>query len=124
MGIMDMSKKEELIRKYANELTEKCGVTPDMDLLNQVTTWCGPSIYNRDSSTVSGQSMSELSTVKNSFLIGKLGLPEGPELDEALEKTIEIYGRSNPMKYRAVLYYLLTVHFNKQEMAKAKMATA
>jgi len=114
-----MNKKEELIRKYAIELKEKCGITPDMDLLNQVTTWCGPSIYNRDSSTVSGHSVSELATVKNSFLIGKLGLEKGPALDEALQQAIDRYGRSNPMKYRAVLYYLLTVHFKKEAMAVA-----
>ena len=48
-----MSKKDELIKKYATELKEKCGITPDMGLLQQVTTWCGPSIYNRDASTVS-----------------------------------------------------------------------
>ena len=114
-----MSKKEELIQKYAVELQEKCGITPNMDLLAQVTTWCGPSIYNRDSSTVSGQSASELATVKNSFLIGKLGLPKGPELDEAIAQSINIYGRSNPMKYRAVLYYLLTIYFKKEALAVA-----
>ena len=114
-----MSKKEELIKKYAIELKEKCGITPDMGLLEQVVIWCGPSIYNRDASTVSGNSPSELATVKNSFLKGKLGLEESNELDAAIQQSIDRYGRSNPMKYRAVLYYLLAVKFKRQAMAAA-----
>ena len=46
-----MSKRDELIEKYAGDLKNKLGVTPDMDLLRKVTIGCGPSIYNRDSST-------------------------------------------------------------------------
>ena len=49
-----MSKRDELIVKYAADLKDKCGVNPDMDLLTKVTIGCGPSIYNADASTVSG----------------------------------------------------------------------
>ena len=111
-----MSAREELITKYAEDLKEKCGVSPDMDLLTKVTIGCGPSIYNADSSTVSGTDEKELATVKNNFLIKKLGLNDGPELDKAIDAVIEQYGRSNRSKYRAVVYYLLTVHFNKQSV--------
>ena len=44
-----MSKRDELIAKYAADLKEKCGVSADMDLLTKVTIGCGPSIYNKDS---------------------------------------------------------------------------
>ena len=111
-----MSKRDELITKYAAELKEKCGVTPNMDLLTKVTIGCGPSIYNADSSTVSGSDQKELATVKNNFLIKKLGLSDSPDLDKAIDAVIEQYGRSNKSKYRAVVYYLLTVHFNKQSV--------
>lgn len=111
-----MSKRDELIAKYAADLKEKCGVTPDMDLLTKVTVGCGPSIYNADSSTVSGSDEKELATVKNNFLIKKLGLSDSPDLDKAIDAVIEKYGRSNKSKYRAVVYYLLTVHFNKQSV--------
>ena len=47
-----MSKRDELIAKYADDLKNKCGMDPDMDLLTAVTIGCGPSIYNDDSSTV------------------------------------------------------------------------
>jgi len=113
-----MSKRDELIAKYAADLKDKCGVTPNMDLLTKVTIGCGPSIYNADSSTVSGTSKSELDTVKNNFLIKKLGLKDGPELDKAIDTVIEKYGRSNKSKYRAVVYYLLTVHFKKESVYK------
>lgn len=111
-----MSKRDELIAKYAGDIKEKIGQEPDMDLLTKVTIGCGPSIYNADASTVSGSDQSELDTVKNNFLIKKLGLADSPELDEAIGKVIEQYGKSNRNKYRAVVYYLLTLHFNKQEI--------
>lgn len=109
-----MSKRDELIVKYAADLKEKCGVTPDMDFLTKVTIGCGPSIYNADSSTVSGTDASELATVKNNFLIKKLGLKDGPDLDKGLDSVMETYGKSNRNKYRAVVYYLLTKHFKKE----------
>lgn len=113
-----MSTREELIKKYAEDLKDKCGVTPDMDLLTKVTIGCGPSIYNADASTVASSDPSELATVKNNFLIKKLGLKDSPELNKAIETVIEKYGKSNKHKYRAVVYYLLTVHFKKESIYK------
>jgi len=109
-----MSKRAELIEKYADDLKNKCGMNPDMDLLTKVTIGCGPAIYNDDASTVSGSDPSELETVKNNFLIKKLGLGDGPKLDEAINAVIETYGKSNRNKYRAVVYYMLTKHFGKE----------
>lgn len=111
-----MSKRTELIEKYAADLKEKCGVTPNMELLEKVTIGCGPSIYNKDSSTVASSSETELATVKNNFLIKKLGLTDSPKLDEGISKVMEQYGASNRNKYRAVVYYLLTVHFKKESI--------
>jgi hypothetical protein len=111
-----MGKRDDLIALYASDLKEKCGMTPDMDLLKKVTIGCGPSIYNADASTVAGSQKSELETVKNSFLIKKLGLKDGPELDAAIAEVIEIYGKSNRNKYRAVIYYMLTKKFGKEKV--------
>ena len=111
-----MSKRDELIAKYADDLKNKVGVNPDMDLLTKVTIGLGPSIYNADAETVSGSDDSELATVKNNFLIKKLGLSDGSALDEGIDKVMEQYGRSNRNKYRAVVYYLLTKHFNKESV--------
>ena len=111
-----MSKRDELIAKYADDLKNKCGMTPDMDLLTKVTIGCGPAIYNDDASTVSGSDDSELETVKNNFLINKLGLADGPALMEGINSVIETYGKSNRNKYRAVVYYMLTKHFGKESV--------
>jgi len=111
-----MGKRDDLIAKYADDLKNKCGMTPDMDLLTKVTIGCGPSIYNADASTVAGSQPSELETVKNSFLMKKLGLADEPELMAAIDKAIATYGRSERNKYRAVIYYMLTKHFGKESI--------
>ena len=109
-----MSKRDELIAKYADDLKTKCKMNPDMDLLTKVTIGCGPAIYNADASTVAGTDPSELETVKNNFLIKKLGMPEGDNLLAAINAVIDTYGRSERSKYRAVIYYMLTKHFGKE----------
>jgi len=113
-----MSKRDDLIVKYAADLKDKCGVTPDMDFLKKVTIGLGPSIYNADAATVSGSDEKELATVKNNFLIKKLGLKDSSDLDKAIDSVIETYGRSNRNKYRAVIYYLLAKHFKKEAIYK------
>ncbi len=111
-----MSAREELIQKYAADLKDKCGITADMDLLTKVTIGCGPSIYNADASTIAASQPKELETVKNNFLIKKLGLTDADKLDEGIEAVMEKYGKSNRSKHRAVVYYLLTVHFKKESV--------
>ncbi|MFH6942401.1 DUF2853 family protein [Flavobacterium sp. FlaQc-50] len=113
-----MNTREELIAKYAEDLKEKCGIVPNMELLTKVTIGCGPSIYNDDSSTVAGTQRSELETVRNNFLIKKLGLPENAALDEDIQAVLEKYGKSNTNKYRVVVYYLLILHFKKEDLYK------
>ena len=109
-----MSKRDELIAKYAADLTNKCKMTPDMALLTKVTIGCGPAIYNADSSTVAGTDPSELETVRKNFLMKKLGLADSPKLMEAINAVIDTYGRSERNKYRAVIYYMLVKHFGKE----------
>ena len=109
-----MGKRDDLIAKYADDLKTKCGVEPDMDLLTKVTIGCGPSIYNDDASTVASSQPGELETVRTNFLMKKLGLPDGPELMDAIDKVVETYGKSERNKYRAVVYYMLTKHFGKE----------
>ena len=111
-----MGKRDDLIAQYADDLKNKCGMTPDMDLLTKVTIGCGPSIYNADASTVAASQSAELETVKNNFLIKKLALRDGPELMDAINKAIDTYGRSERNKYRAVMYYMLVKHFGKESV--------
>ena len=110
-----MNKRDELIVKYTAQL-EEAGVKVDQDLLKKVTVGIGPSIYNADASTIASSDPTELATVKNNYLIKKLGLSDGPELDAAIEKVIDTLGRSNRNKYRATMYYLLCKAFKKESV--------
>lgn len=109
-----MGKRDDLIAQYADDLRNKCGMNPDMDLLTKVTIGCGPAIYNADASTVAATQESELETVKNNFLMGKLGLADSPALMDAINQAMDTYGRSERNKYRAVVYYMLVKHFGKE----------
>lgn len=109
-----MGRRDDLIAKYAEDLSKKCGVTPDMALLTKVTIGCGPTIYDADACTVAGSDKAELETVKKNFLVKKLGLADGPQLMDAINAVIDAYGRSERNKYRAVVYYLLVKHFGKE----------
>lgn len=109
-----MGKRDDLVAQYALDLEQKCGVTPDMDLLTKVTIGLGPSIYNADSSMVASSDPDELDRVRKNFLIGKLGLTDGPDLDAGIAAAVDTYGASERRKHRAVFYYLLVVHFGQQ----------
>ncbi|RIV45957.1 DUF2853 family protein [Flagellimonas pelagia] len=111
-----MSKRDELIEKYAEDIKSKFGETPNMDLLTKVAIGLGPAIYNLDASKVSGSDEKELETVKNNFLIKKLGLADSPALMEGINKVIAKYGQSEKNKHRAVIYYMLAKHFGKESV--------
>lgn len=109
-----MGRRDDLIAKYAEDLRTKCKIEPDMALLTKVTIGCGPSIYDKDASTVAASQPTELETVKQKYLVKKLGLTDGPALDAAIQAVIETYGKSERNKYRAVFYYMLCKHFGKE----------
>ncbi|QCX00189.1 DUF2853 family protein [Aggregatimonas sangjinii] len=113
-----MSKRDDLIKEYAADIKAKFGESADMDLLTKVTVGLGPAIYNLDASKVSGSDDKELETVKNNYLIKKLGMKDSPELMSAIKSVVEKYGTSNRNKHRAVIYYQLCKHFNKAAVYK------
>ena len=109
-----MSNRDDLIAKYAADMKDKLGVSPDMDLLTKVVIGCGPSIYNADAETVAGSDKTELERVRSNYLVKKLGLADSPALMEGINAAVETYGKSERNKYRAVVYYALTKHFGKE----------
>ncbi len=111
MGIRD-----ELIASYAEDLRTKCGMTPDMDLLTKVTLGCGPLIYHDNTNYVDAASPAEIKQIKRNYLIKKLSLRDGPELDDGIDVVMEIYNAER--KYRVVVYYMLTKHFGKEAYYK------
>lgn len=111
-----MSKRDDLIEKYAADIKDKFGDKADMDLLTKVAIGLGPSIYNLDASKVSGGDEKELETVKNNYLVKKLGMSDSPQLMDAVKTVLDKYGSSNKNKHRAVVYYMLCKHFKKESV--------
>jgi Protein of unknown function (DUF2853) len=113
-----MGKRDDLIAKYADDLKNKCKVTPDMALLTKVTIGCGPAIYDNDAQTVAASDSAELDRIKSNFLVKKLGLKDGPALSEGINAAVDTYGKSERNKFRAVFYYLLVKHFGREAAYK------
>lgn len=111
-----MSQFDEKLELYTTALTEKCGVTPDADLLAAVTKSLGPSIYNADAEIVAASDKDEVKTMKENFIKKKLGLTDDAAVDAAFDAAVEKMGSSNPRKYRAVLSYLLVKDLGKESL--------
>ncbi len=109
-----MGKRDELVAKYVKDLKEKCGHAADVELLTKVVIGCGPAVYREDASTVSATDSEEIERIRSNFLVRKLGLKPGDNLDAAISAVNEQYGKSNRNKYRAVFYYLLVRHFKRE----------
>ena len=111
-----MGKRDDKIEQYTKASQDlKLGLSDD--LIAKVTVGLGPSIYKKDSETVSCSQASELETVKKNFLQKKLGLTADDEkFDAAIKKVCEAMGTSNRNKYRALFYALLTKEFGKESV--------
>ncbi len=110
-----MSKFDEMVAMYEGEMKE-LKISFDSALLKAVTKGCGPVIYLPDASKVSSSDQAEMDRVKTNFLVKKLGLKDGPELDKGIQAAIDTLGSSNRNKYRAIFYYLLVKHFKKESL--------
>lgn len=87
----------------------------DDALITAVFKGLGPVVHNRDASMVSCSDKKELETVKKNFLIKKLGLEDGPELDVAIKEVCEKM-RDSRQKSRVAFYYFLTKKFGKESI--------
>ncbi len=108
-----MSKRDEKIALYQEE-SKKLGLDLSNELIEKVTIGLGPSIYKRDSETVSCSQESELETVKKNFAQKKLGVTDEAAIDAAIKKVCEKMGSSNRNKYRALFYALLAKELGKE----------
>lgn len=108
-----MSKFDEKILFY-KEAMDKMGLSYEDELFDKVTRGLGPSIFKRDAASVSTSDPAELETVKQNFLIKKLGLEDGEHLDNAITVVGEKMGRTNRVKYRAIFYYLLVKELGQE----------
>jgi hypothetical protein len=110
-----MSKFDEKVTLYKKFMDDR-DLRYNSELLTAVTKGLGPSIYKLDAETVSGSDAKELATVKNNFLIKKLGLVDAKELDARIDEVMERIGKSERKKYRAVVYYMLMKKFDKESV--------
>lgn len=111
-----MATRAELVEKYAADMREHFGESADTALLEKVVAGLGPSVYDADAELVSSSDDEEMARVRTNFLVGKLGLADGPELDAAVSDVCARYGSSNRSKYRAVVYYQLVKRFGKESV--------
>jgi len=111
-----MGKRDEKVEKYTTE-AKKLGLNLSAALIQKVTVGLGPSIYKKDTETVSCSQSSELDTVKKNYLQKKLGLAkDDAKFDAAIKKVCEAMGTSNRNKYRALFYALLATEFKKESV--------
>ncbi len=108
-----MSKFDEKISFY-KEWMDNNGIDYEDMLFDKVTRGLGPSIFKRDAASVSASDPSEVETVKQNFLIKRLGLEDGEHLDKAILKVADIMGKTNRVKYRAIFYYLLVKELGQE----------
>jgi len=108
-----MSKRDEKIALYV-ESAKKLGLDLSEAVIQKATIALGPSIYNKDSETVSCSDANELNRVKENFAKKKLGVTDEGAIDVALKKVCETMGSSNRNKYRALFYALLAKELGKE----------
>jgi hypothetical protein len=87
----------------------------DETLVAAIFKGLGPAVHNKDACLVSCSDPSELDTVRKNFLIKKLGMSEGPELDAAIKEVCETM-KDTRRKSRVTFYYLLTKKFGKESV--------
>jgi len=102
-----MSKLEGVITKSKEHLDKHfSGHKTDEDLLRKVAKGLGPSIYNKDSSSVSCSDKKEKETVVKNFLMKKHGMTDEAAAAKAVDEVCEQY-KASRAKLRTVFYYVL-----------------
>ena len=110
-----MGKRDDIIEMYKEE-NKKLNLGLSDDLIVKVTMGLGPAIYNNDSNRVSSTDPEEVETVKNNYLIKKLGMTENDGMIDDIKETLNKLGSSNPNKYRALVYALLCDKYGKESI--------
>tara|TARA_B100001063_G_C16619658_1_gene480042 strand:+ start:275 stop:610 length:336 start_codon:yes stop_codon:yes gene_type:complete len=108
-----MSKFDEKISFY-QKVMDNMGLSYEGELFSRVARGLGPSIFKRDAASVSTSDPKELETVKQNFLIKKLGLEDGKYLEDAIALVGEKMGKTNRVKYRVIFYYLLVKELGQE----------
>lgn len=108
-----MNKFEEKVAFYES-IMNQLGISYEHDLFTKVTKGLGPSIFKRDAECVSSSDEKEIFTVKQNFLIGKLGLDDSDDYEELIREVALRMGKTNRHKYRAIVYYMLVKELGQE----------
>lgn len=111
-----MASKFEAVIESCKAQMKAQGIPCNADLLEKVAKSLGPSIYNRDASTVAASQKSELETIVTKFIGKKLGVKDEAKANAAIEYAIEKIGSSNRSKKRVVFYYLIVKKLKKESV--------
>ncbi|UCH74053.1 MAG: DUF2853 family protein [Rhodospirillales bacterium] len=109
---------EKYVEKYAQEIDRYFEKAADTKRLLNLVAMLWPSIKDRDAERVATSDPDEMARVRK-FLSDKLGIEADDEMDAGIDAVVEKYGRSNRNKHRAVLYYELFRHFDKETLLDA-----
>ena len=109
-----MSAEQNFERSKAQ--LEEIGEKVDTDLLDKVIKGLGIANQNVDAALVAAKDKAECDRVITNFLENKLGLMDDDEANQSgLDAVLErLAGFQN--KQRGAVYYLLTKHFNKEDV--------
>ena len=110
------TKREAKIKLYTADVQKHYGSVDD-SFLAIVVKNLGPSIYRKDAELVSCSDPKELDTVRNNFLVKKLGFDKSEKemLDGEIKKVCETL-KGTRTKYRATFYYILAKNLKKESV--------
>ncbi len=106
--------KEELL-KVTMENVKKYDKNPDENLVKALVNTYFLVMNKADSASVACSDDSELETVKKNFLIKKLGMKDGDDLDGYIKDVCEKM-KGDRRKSRVVFYYLLVKATGKESV--------
>lgn len=110
-----MATYEEALAEFKAEM-ENLKMHHHEEVYHNIVNYLGPSVHQKDAALVACSDPDELERIKKNFLIGKLGLEDGPSLDAAIQEVCGALGQSNKNKHRPTFYYLLVAILNKGDM--------
>lgn len=93
----------EKVEQYEAKCAE-LGMNISGWLLARAAKVCGPSLFNADAETVAASDPTELETVRDNFVMGKLEVEDAEEAMNIVNQVAEEMTDFGGHKYRAVFY--------------------
>lgn len=105
----------EKVEKYAAKCAE-LGMNIPGWLLTRAAKACGPALFNADAETVAASDVTELETVRDNFVMGKLKVEDADEAMNIVNQVAEEMSEFGSSKWRAVFYARCAEIAGKEDM--------